>query len=136
MNLLKRLKYGEFRQLILYGIFGSCSALLDLIIFTALVRWGMYYMLANSISVLAGISTSFLLNRQYNFKVKDAAFRRFSIFLTIGLIGMLLSNLILYCCIDVMGADEFLSKLLSIVLVALFQFVLNKYITFKPTAHE
>lgn len=136
MNLLKRLKYEEFRQLILYGIFGSCSALLDLIIFTALVRWGMYYMLANSISVLAGISTSFLLNRQYNFKVKDAAFRRFSIFLTIGLIGMLLSNLILYCCIDVMGADEFLSKLLSIVLVALFQFVLNKYVTFKPTAHE
>lgn len=135
MNLLKRLKYGEFRQLILYGIIGSFSAFLDFLVYTALVSMGLFYIHANCISVLVGIGSSFLLNRHYNFKVKDAVFRRFLIFLIIGLAGLLLSNLILYGCIEWMGLDKQVSKLLSIILVALFQFVLNKYITFKPTVH-
>lgn len=126
----------RWRQLILYGIIGSFSAFLDFLVYTALVGIGLFYIHANCISVLVGIGSSFLLNRHYNFKVKDAVFRRFVIFLIIGLAGLILSNLILYGCIEWMGLDKLVSKLLSIILVALFQFVLNKYITFKPTAHE
>jgi putative flippase GtrA len=91
----------------------------------------MYYLAANCISVLAGIATSFSLNRTYNFKVKDKTIRRFSIFLMVGLCGMLLSNLILWMGIDKMGGDELIVKLASIFLVALFQFLLNKYVTFR-----
>lgn len=125
----------RWRQLILYGIIGSFSAFLDFLVYTALVSMGLFYIHANCISVLVGIGSSFLLNRHYNFKVKDAVFRRFLIFLIIGLAGLLLSNLVLYGCIEWMGLDKLVSKLLSIILVALFQFVLNKYITFKPTVH-
>lgn len=135
MNLLKHLKYGEFRQLILYGIIGSFSAFLDFLVYTALISIGLFYIQANCISVLVGIGTSFLLNRHFNFKVKDAVLRRFVIFLVIGIAGLMLSNLILYSCIEWLDWDKLLSKLLSIVLVALFQFILNKYITFKPTAN-
>lgn len=126
----------RWRQLILYGIIGSFSAFLDFLVYTALVSMGLFYIHANCISVLVGIGSSFLLNRHFNFKVKDAVFRRFVIFLIIGLAGLLLSNLVLYSCIEWMVLDKLVSKLLSIILVALFQFVLNKYITFKPTAHE
>lgn len=125
----------RWRQLILYGIIGSFSAFLDFLVYTALVSMGLFYIHANCISVLVGIGSSFLLNRHFNFKVKDAVLRRFMIFLIIGLAGLLLSNLVLFGCIEWMGIDKLVSKLLSIILVALFQFVLNKYITFKPTAH-
>ena len=125
----------RWRQLILYGIIGSFSAFLDFLVYTALVSMGLFYIHANCISVLVGIGSSFLLNRHFNFKVKDAVFRRFVIFLIIGLAGLMLSNLVLYGCIEWMGLDKLVSKLLSIILVALFQFVLNKYITFKPTVH-
>ena len=135
MNLLKHLKYGEFRQLIIYGIIGSFSAFLDFLVYTVLISIGLFYIQANCISVLVGIGTSFLLNRHFNFKVKDAVLRRFVIFLVIGIAGLMLSNLILYSCIEWLDWDKLLSKLLSIVLVALFQFILNKYITFKPTAN-
>lgn len=96
----------------------------------------MLYLPANCISVLGGISTSFYLNRNYNFKVKDHAARRFSVFLIVGLCGLMLSNLILYYCIERMSMNKIVSKLLSIVLVVLFQFLLNKYLTFKPSHHE
>lgn len=130
-DLIVRL-YNRFRSLILYGIIGSLSSCLDFLIYSALVEWvGLDYILANCISVLAGIATSFVLNRKYNFKVEDKTARRFVIFLSVGLGGLCLSNLILWLCIQQLQINELLSKLLSIVLVVVLQFILNKYITFK-----
>ena len=128
--------FQNFRHLILYGIIGSCSAGLDFIIYTLLVQEiGMQYLAANCISVLVGISVSFMLNRSYNFKVKDHAARRFATFLTIGLLGLVMSNVILYLCIDIWGMHKIVAKLLSIVIVVGMQFLLNKFVTFKPTSH-
>lgn len=129
--------YKKFRHLILYGIIGSLSSGLDFLIYTLLVEYvGVQYLFSNCISVLGGITTSFILNRNYNFKVKDHAKRRFSIFLTVGLCGLVMSNIILYLCIDVWSMNKLISKLLSIVLVVLFQFLINKYFTFKPSNNE
>ena len=126
--------YKKFRDLILYGIIGSCSSGLDFLLYTLFVTvFGWHYILSNCISVLGGIITSFTLNRNYNFKVKDKTKRRFSIFLTVGLCGMLLSSLILWVCISQLSMNKILSKLLSIVLVVVVQFLINKYVMFKPT---
>ena len=129
--------YEKSRNLILYGIIGCCSSGLDFLLYTLFVSvFGWHYVISNSLSVIAGITTSFTLNRNYNFKVKDKTRQRFSIFLTVGLCGMILSNLILWCCIDKLDLSKIVSKLLSIVLVVLVQFLINKYITFKPTQNQ
>lgn len=135
-NLLKKL-FHRFNHLILYGIIGSFSSALDFCIYTFLVQVaGIQYIIANCLSILGGITTSFILNRNYNFKVKDKTKRRFSIFLTVGLCGLVLSNIILYVCIDALEMDKLISKLLSIFLVVFFQFLVNKYFTFKPSNSE
>ena len=129
--MLSRL-YQRFRNLILYGIIGSFTSALDFAVFTLLSKYiGIHYIVANCISVLIGISTSFALNRSINFKVKDKTGKRFLIFLTVGVCGLLLSNVILYVGIDMLSGDELIGKLASIVLVVGFQFILNKFITFK-----
>ncbi len=128
--------YQKFHHLILYGIIGSFSSGLDFVIYAILVHWvDFQYLIANCISVLGGITTSFILNRNYNFKVKDKAKTRFAIFLTVGLCGLALSNIILYICIEILQIHNLVSKLLSIVFVVFFQFLINKYITFKPTSN-
>lgn len=125
--------YKKFRNLILYGIIGCCSSGLDFLLYSLFVSvLGWHYIVSNCISVIAGITTSFILNRNYNFKVKDNTKRRYTIFLTVGLCGMIVSNIILFICIDKLAINKIVSKLLSIVLVVFFQFLLNKYITFKP----
>lgn len=124
--------YQKFRNLILYGIIGSFAAALDFAVFTLLAKYlGVYYLIANCISVLVGITTSFILNRSYNFKVKDKVKRRFAIFLIVGLCGLCLSNLILWLGIDLLHIDEIITKLASIILVVGFQFLLNKFVTFR-----
>ena len=124
--------YQKFRTLILYGVIGSFSSSLDFCVFALLSNYiGVYYLVANCISVLVGITTSFLLNRAYNFKVKDKTKQRFVMFLIVGLCGLLLSNLILYIGVDVMQGNEIIVKFMSIVLVVGFQFLLNKFVTFR-----
>lgn len=131
MKLIKKL-YFKFRNLILYGIIGSFTSFLDFCVFTVLSNYvGIYYLVANCISVLVGITTSFLLNRAYNFKVKDHTGKRFLTFLSVGLCGLVLSNIILYLGIEVLEGKETIVKLASIVLVVGFQFLLNKFVTFK-----
>lgn len=118
--------------MILYGLIGGFSSGLDFVVYTLLVNVvGIHYLFANACSVLLGITVSFILNRCYNFKVKDKTGQRFVIFLSVGLSGLLLSSLILYVCIRQLELDELLSKLLSIGLVVVAQFAANKNVTFK-----
>lgn len=124
--------YGRFRNLILYGIIGGFCTALDFGVYTALCYWDiMPYLWANIISIHVGIFTSFALNRSFNFKVKDKTATRFLSFYAVGLTGLGISELMLYLMVTAGGWNELICKLLSIVVVALVQFLLNKYITFK-----
>lgn len=124
--------YFRFRNLILYGLIGGFCAALDFGIYTALCNFDiMSYLWANIISIHLGIFMSFILNRSINFKVKDKAWQRFFSFYAVGLTGLGISELMLYSMVTLCEMNEFLCKLISIVVVALIQFILNKYITFK-----
>ena len=124
--------YNKFRELILYGIIGGFCAGLDFVVYNLL---GMVipYLWANVISVHCGIFTSFFLNRQYNFKDKDKTSKRFKLFYLIGLSGLAVSELLIYILSERMGMEYRLSKIITIFVAALLQFLLNKFITFKKT---
>ena len=123
--------YKKFRYLILYGLIGGFCAALDFGVYTLLCEFDvMPYLWANVISIHIGIFTSFILNRQINFKVKNKTALRFISFYNVGLVGLGISELMLYLMVTVEEWNELVCKLISIVVVALIQFVLNKYITF------
>lgn len=125
----------RFRNLIIYGIIGALSAGLDFLVFFILTNTlSINYMPANIFSVLCGITNSFFLNRAFNFKVKDKLLKRMLIFFSVGFSGLLMSSALLYIFIERISLTEIPAKLLSIVLVVLIQFILNKYITFKKEA--
>lgn len=126
--------YQRFRNLILYGIIGGFCSALDFVIYTVLCHYDVLpYLWANVISVHIGIFTSFILNRQLNFKIKDKTPQRFLSFYLVGLTGLGISSLMLYLMVDYANWNEIVCKLITIIVVALVQFFLNKYITFKPT---
>jgi len=135
MKLIKQIIstfYNKFRNLLLYGIIGIFSAGMDFIAFYLLVNiLEVFYLIANVFSVTIGITSSFILNRNYNFKVKDNTSRRFLIFFLVGLGGLILSSILLYIFIDIITLDKVISKILSIIFVVLIQFLFNTFITFK-----
>jgi putative flippase GtrA len=115
----------------LYGIIGGISASLDFAIYIALIQLHINYIAANFIGIHCGIFCSFLLNRRFNFKVKDKVVIRFLSFYVVGLTGLGLSSALLWLLVTQFDWNKIQAKLLTIFIVSIMQFLLNKYITFK-----
>ena len=62
--------------------------------------------------------------------MKDNTGKRFISFYLVGLAGLGLSELLIYLLTDQFRWNYLIAKLLTVVVVALFQFCLNKLITF------
>ena len=119
------------RNLILYGIIGGLSSGLDALVFALLVKGlGINQFVANTISIHCGIFLSFFLNSRYNFKKTDDFWGRFIPFYLTGLFGLALSQGILWLG-GYLGADTLITKLVSIVIVALVQFFINRAVAFR-----
>lgn len=118
------------RTLLCYGIVGVIASGTDAFLFYYLhYRFGAEPLAANACSVPVGILISFLLNRAITFRVTDHPLRRGLIFFGVGFCGLLLSQLILAVG-GWLGIENMVTKLCSIVIVALFQFILNRAISF------
>lgn len=124
------------RQLFLYGIIGLFSSTIDALFFHFLVyKVHIYSVIANIFSVVLGILISFILNLNFNFKVKDKIFIRFLSFFTVGLLGLLLSTVIIALG-EKLNWDIFITKIGSIFIVAMVQFILNKLVSFKTKKYK
>lgn len=133
IELIKKL-YKKFRNLILYGIIGSSSALLDFLIFTLLTEvFGVYYLVANCISVTCGLTNSFILNRKYNFKVTDKTLKRAIMFFAVGYCGLALNSTLLYVFINFAHFATPVAKLCAMAIEVLLQFLVNSFVTFRKT---
>lgn len=124
------LQYPIVNEIFLYGIIGLLTASIDSLIFIYLTKLNFHMYIANFISINVGISISFILNSYFNFKKTDKILKRILSFFGVGYTGLLLSTLILYAGVELFNYTEVSVKLTSIVIVAMFQFVLNKFITF------
>ena len=130
-KLLKRCPV--LKEMFLYGIIGSMSAGLDSLTYYSLTRklmTGEFF--ANFIGINLGITISFILNTFTNFKKTDKLAKRAVSFYSVGYIGLLLSMFMLYVGLKVMHINDMAVKITSVFIIALFQFILNKIITFGP----
>lgn len=119
------------KELILYGMIGGGSSFLDTaayIVFTRAFEWNRFF--SNLCSVNIGILCSFLLNTCFNFRKRDRLGKRAVSFFLVGYCGMGLSMLLLYIGTEMIGCSDITIKISAIFIVALFQFILNKCITY------
>lgn len=120
-------------QIVSYGIIGLISSGTDAALFGILVyEFHTSALITNIVSVSVGITISFFLNRRFTFKVKDHTAKRYVMFFAIGMAGLLLSEGIIIIG-TIVKLDVMIAKLLSIFIVAAFQFILNKFISFRPS---
>ncbi len=123
------------KEFIKYCFIGGISASLDFVLFIILFKsLGLHYQVANAVSVCAGITNSFFCNAFFNFKVTDRLLQRYTSFFAIGMIGLLISALLLFLFVEGFGLAMVPSKAVSIVIVAITQYLLNSAISFKRSA--
>jgi putative flippase GtrA len=123
------------RQLVLYALIGGSGALLDLLVYVVLTSmFSIEPVVATILSVSIGIVNNFLLNTFLNFKVRTRLWLRFLSFYSIGLVGVVLSALVIWIFTELVDLGYLWAKVISIPPVVVGQFIANKNITFARRA--
>ena len=118
------------RQLILYCCIGLVGASLDFALFAVLEHLGWEPVAATAVSVSLGIVVNFVLNVLFNFRTRHRLVMKFISFYSVGVFGIFLSMATVYLLTVDAGMGPLLAKLVSIPVVVVAQFGLNKYVTF------
>ncbi len=94
-------------------------------------RWYFNKYLANSIGFCLAVLNNYMLNKYWTFQDSNPEFlNQGTKFLVISVIGLLLNNQIIYLLINRNKYNFYISKLIAIIVVVLWNFIANYFITF------
>ena len=121
-----------FLQFLKFCVVGGTGVVVDFgitFLFKEKLKLNKY--IANSLGFMAAASTNYLLNRWWTFRSHDPEVaQQYVQFVGISAIGLILNNIIIYLLNDKARLNFYLSKLIAIGLVTLWNFFMNYYFTF------
>lgn len=124
-----------FFQFIKFCIVGGTGMVVDFgitFLFKEKLRLNKY--IANSLGFIMAASTNYILNRIWTFQSHDPQIaQQYIQFFGISAIGLIINNLIIYILNDKIHLNFYLSKLIAIGLVTLWNFFMNYFFTFTTT---
>ncbi len=124
--------YAFLLKFIKFGVVGFSGLLVDFGLtwfFKEKCKSNKY--IANSIGFCVAASTNYILNRIWTFEsVNENIPREYLSFFTISLIGLALNNFILFLLNDKAKMHFYLSKLIAIIIVTIWNFGMNYIYTF------
>lgn len=129
--------YPGYRQFSKFLSVGVIATLVDWAIFYLLAGYlGIFYLLSLAVSYLASTVLNFFVNRRFTFGNKSRKIHvQFMSFIAIALVGLALNEAIIYGLVHYLfsstaGPVVMASRIIATLVVFLWNFVLNKSITF------
>jgi len=123
-------------QFFLYCLCGGMGVSTDYAVFYLAVTNGVWYQGANGLGYLAGTLMSFSLNRIFTFGMRDRVLQRLAMFLAIAGVGFAASALLLWLLVQFVHLDARIAKLITLPMVVVLQFSLNRRITFNAASRS
>ena len=122
----------RYREFIVYCLIGCSGVLVDFSLFWLFRECiGVHYQVANFLSFSCANLSNFLLNTFFNFKVQDRLFLRFVSFYCVGLLNWVIGASFLFALFEGLGVNVYVAKGISVIIVTVVQFSLNKLLTFR-----
>lgn len=131
--LFKEKTNNTFIQFFRYCFVGGLAFLVDYgLLYLLSDKVGLHYLLSASIAFIAGLVVNYLISTFWVFsesKYEDKR-KEFAIFAIIGVIGLGLTEGLMWLFTDLAGLHYMLSKLITAALVLLWNFIARKLILF------
>jgi len=120
------------RQFIKFCMVGVTNTGVDFAIFLLLTRiLDFHYLIANVFAFLISVTNSYLLNRIFTFKSKQAKKMEYLTFFSVMIVGLLLAELILSFCVEILHLEDFYGKIAATAVVMFWNFFGSKHFAFK-----
>jgi putative flippase GtrA len=126
-------------QLVRSILSSNIAFLLDFSLFAlAVTVFRIPYMAAAPAAYIAGTSVAYYLNASWVFKERRFADKKveYSLFLALGLGGLLLNSGIVWFCVEALSADPLRAKGIAGILVFAYNFVTRKLVVFTKTPED
>lgn len=123
-----------FVQLVRYFISGGVAFIADASLLYILTEWGgLHYLLSTVVSYSVGLVITYLFSIKWVFDHRSVENRgvEFSVFVMIGVAGLGLTSLFMWIFTSLMGLHYLVSKIITIVLVFIWNFVAKKILLFR-----
>ncbi|PES69244.1 sugar translocase [Bacillus cereus] len=116
-----------------FGLVGIANTLITIISYVILVKLGMNYLAANTLSYSIGVANSYYWNKNWVFQSNGKDLSIFIKFLTVNLIVLAFNTLILFILVSKISINEFIAQIFAIGIGMMINFFLNKAWTFTQT---
>jgi len=135
LGLYHRLPLG-LRELLAYGLASAAALSVDAALLVVLIDFGVHYLAATAVGFCAGIAVAYALSVSMVFRHRAIADRRreFAGFLAVGLVGLVLTQLLMAFWVSLVGLEPPLAKLPTAGLVFVFNFVARRTLLFSRPA--
>ena len=131
---MKRL-INKYNELIMYGIFGVLTTLINLLTFYVLDKLGVNVYLNNSIAWVISVLFAFITNKLYVFNSKDTSYKIIAkegiAFFLARIFSYFVDMFTIFMIFQVMGINKMIAKIISNVIVIIINYLLSKIIIFK-----
>lgn len=124
-----------FVQFVRFGVVGAINTVLDFGVYVALTRsfvfWSEHIVLAAVASFIVAVTSSFLLNNYWTFRMDASGLHRKGVkFIVVAVGGLIWSAVILYS-LTTAGMYDIFAKVIATGIVMIWNFTLQKFWTFK-----
>ena len=128
-----------FIQFVRYGLVSVIALAVDFGCMVLLVElFSIHYLVAATVSFISGLAVNYLLSRAWVFTERkyESRVKEFIIFTSIGIVGLLLNNSIMWLAVERIGIYYIFSKIIATILVFFWNFGLRKMLVFKEVKTE
>ena len=128
-----------FIQFVRYGLVSVIALAVDFGGMVLLVELlSIHYLVAATVSFISGLAVNYLLSRAWVFTERkyESRVKEFIIFTSIGIVGLLLNNSIMWLAVEKIGIYYIFSKIIATILVFFWNFGLRKMLVFKQVKTE
>ena len=121
------------KQFLRYAMVGLVSNLTLYLAYLLITQQGMGYKTTMTLLYALAVGLTFVLNRNWTFSHKGHVTKAFITYVFIYALGYIINLVALYVLVDKFGFRHQLIQGLMIIIVAMFLFILQKYVVFRKT---
>ena len=121
----------NWKQLGKFAVVGAVGAVINLVVFRTLVRHGVHYLAAGTISFLVAVTSNYTWNRLWTFRAQRGHVGIQGMRFFVVAVVALGANLVLLQLMITLGTSKVVGQAIAIVLVTPLNFVGNKLWSFR-----
>lgn len=116
-------------QFMKFGVVGVIAFIIDFGVMVFLTEvFGVPYLISTTVAFVVSVIFNYVASMRYVFVRKDDMSRRreFIIFIVLSVIGLILNDIFMWLLVDLIFIDYRISKIITTILVAIWNFVSRK----------